>query len=82
MRHFINGFFRAPLSPFVAERPAWSYAILPPELTGAFVTLDGSNEWILHRNLVAGGRVEDFPADRCVDLVPRPWDCRISMWTS
>jgi hypothetical protein len=26
------------------------------------VTLDGANEWILHRNLAAGERVEDFPA--------------------
>jgi 2-polyprenyl-6-methoxyphenol hydroxylase-like FAD-dependent oxidoreductase len=62
MGHLINAFFRAPLGPLIAERPAWSYAILTPELTGAFVTFDGANEWILHRNLAAGERVEDFPA--------------------
>jgi 2-polyprenyl-6-methoxyphenol hydroxylase-like FAD-dependent oxidoreductase len=56
MGHLINAFFRAPLGPLIAERPAWSYAILTPELTGAFVTFDGANEWILHRNLAAGAR--------------------------
>ena len=69
MGHFINAFFRAPLGPLIAERPAWSYAILNPDVIGAFVTLDGADEWILHRNLVAGERVEDFPAERCVEVV-------------
>jgi putative polyketide hydroxylase len=69
MGHFINVFFNAPLGPLVAERPAWSYNILTPELTGAFVALDGDREWILHRALVAGEQVGDFPAERCVDVV-------------
>ena len=71
MGHFVNVFFRAPLGPLVAERPAWSYSILTPELVGAFITLDGADEWILHRNLVEGERVEDFPPERCVELVRR-----------
>jgi putative polyketide hydroxylase len=33
------------------------------------VTLDGSDEWLLHRNLTPEERVEDFPAERCVDLI-------------
>ncbi len=69
MGHFINVFFRAQLGSLVAERPAWSYAISTPELMGAFVTLDGGSEWILHRNLVAGERVEDFPPARCAGIV-------------
>ncbi len=69
MGHFINVFFRAPLGRLVAERPAWSYNIFTPELTGAFVAIDGAHEWILHRTLAAGERVEDFPPERCVDLV-------------
>jgi putative polyketide hydroxylase len=69
MGHFINVFMRAQLHPFVAERPAWSYAILTPELMGAFVTLDGAKEWILHRHLGAEERVEDFTAERCVEIV-------------
>ena len=69
MGHFVNVFFRAPLGPLVAERPAWSYSILTPELVGAFITLDGADEWILHRNLAEGERVEDFPPERCVELV-------------
>jgi hypothetical protein len=53
----------------VSHRPGWSYAILTPELTGAFVTLDGEHEWILHRNLLAGEGPEDFPPERCVSDV-------------
>jgi putative polyketide hydroxylase len=69
MGSFINVFFRAQLGPLVAGRPAWSYAILTPELMGAFVAIDGANEWILHRNLAEGERVEEFPAERCVEIV-------------
>lgn len=69
MGHFINAYFRAPLGPMVADRPAWSYAVLTAELTGAFVTLDGANEWILHRNLVSGESFEQFPPERCVEVV-------------
>jgi hypothetical protein len=69
MGHFINVFFRAQLGPLVAERPAWSYAILTADLIGVIVTINGSDEWILHRNLDAGERVEDFPAERCAEIV-------------
>jgi putative polyketide hydroxylase len=69
MGHFINVFFRAALGPLVAERPAWSYSILTPELVGAFITLDGADEWILHRNLLDGERVEEFPPERCMEIV-------------
>ena len=69
MGHFINVFFRAELGALVTERPAWSYAILTPELIGAFVAIDGAHEWILHRNLTAAERVEDFSAERCVEVV-------------
>ena len=69
MGHFINVFFRAPLGSLVAERPAWSYAVLTPGLIGAFVALDGGEEWIFHRNLAPSERVEDFPAERCVTVV-------------
>lgn len=69
MGHFINVFFRAQLGPLVSERPAWSYSILIPELLGALVTLNGGDEWILHRNLTGDERVEDFPAERCAGIV-------------
>jgi putative polyketide hydroxylase len=69
MGHFVNVFLRAELGPLVSERPAWSYAVLTPELIGAFVTLNGTNEWLLHRNLEAEERVEDFPAEVCAGLV-------------
>jgi putative polyketide hydroxylase len=69
MGHFVNVFFRADLGRLVAERPGWSYAVLTPELIGAFITLDGATEWLLHRNLDAGERVEDFPPERCAEIV-------------
>jgi hypothetical protein len=47
MGHFVNALLGAPLGPLLAECPAWSYAILTPELIGALVTLDAANEWIM-----------------------------------
>jgi 2-polyprenyl-6-methoxyphenol hydroxylase-like FAD-dependent oxidoreductase len=69
MGHFVNVYLRAPLGRLVSARPAWSYAILTPELTGAFVTLDGDREWIFHRNLLPGETLDDFPPERCVSVV-------------
>ncbi len=69
MGHFVNIFFRAQLTPLVAERPAWSYTVMTPEIAGAFVTIDGGTEWIMHRNLGQGERVEDFTPERCVEAV-------------
>lgn len=69
MGHFVNIFFRAQLGPRIADRPAWSYAVFTPDVVGALVTLDGASEWIMHRNLSADERVEDFPPDRCVEVV-------------
>ena len=69
MGHFVNVFFTAPLGPLVAERPGWSYAVMTPEIAGALVTIDGGDEWIMHRNLYEGERVEDFTPERCVETV-------------
>ena len=43
MGHFVNIFHRAPLGPLVRDRPAWSYAVIAPDLTGTFVTIDGDD---------------------------------------
>ncbi|UGS34942.1 FAD-dependent monooxygenase [Capillimicrobium parvum] len=69
MGHFVNIFHRAPLGPLVRDRPGWSYAVITPELTGSFVTINGDDVWLFHVNLAAGETVEDFTQQRCVDTV-------------
>jgi putative polyketide hydroxylase len=69
MGHFVNIFHRAPLGALVRDRPGWSYAVITPELTGAFVTINGDDVWLLHVNLARGETVEDFTERRCVDTI-------------
>ena len=54
MGHFVNIFHRAALGPLVRDRPAWSYAVITPNLTGSFVTIDGDDVWLFHVNLAPG----------------------------
>jgi putative polyketide hydroxylase len=69
MGHFVNIFHRAPLGPLVRDRPGWSYAVITPDLTGAFVTINGDDVWLFHVNLAPGETVEDFGEQRCVDTI-------------
>jgi putative polyketide hydroxylase len=69
MGHFVNIFHRAALGPLVRDRPAWSYAVITPELTGAFVAINGDDVWLLHVNLAPVETVEDFTERRCVDTI-------------
>jgi putative polyketide hydroxylase len=69
MGHFVNIFHRAPLGPLVRDRPAWSYAVITPDLTGSFVAINGDDVWLFHVNLAQGETVEDFTDRRCVDTI-------------
>ena len=69
MGHFVNIFHRAPLGELVRDRPAWSYAVIAPDLTGSFVTINGDDVWLLHVNLAAGETVEDFTEQRSVETI-------------
>ena len=69
MGHFVNVFHRAALGPLVEDRPAWSYAVITPSLTGSFVTIDGGDLWLLHVNLAPGETVEDFTERRCIEAI-------------
>jgi putative polyketide hydroxylase len=69
MGHFVNVFHRAPLGPLVRDRPAWSYAVITHDLTGAFVAINGDDVWLLHVNLAPGETVEDFTEQRCVETI-------------
>ena len=46
------------------DRPGWSYAVITPDVTGAFVTVDGDDVWLFHVNLAAGETVDDFAPQR------------------
>ena len=69
MGHFVNVFHRAALGPLVRDRPAWSYAVITPHVTGSFVTINGDDVWLFHVNLSPGEGVEDFTEDRCVETI-------------
>ena len=69
MGHFVNVFHRAALGPLVRERPAWSYAVITPHVTGSFVTINGDDVWLFHVNLSPGEGIEDFTEDRCVETI-------------
>jgi hypothetical protein len=44
----------------VRDRPGWSYAVITPELTGAFETINGDDVSLFHVNLAPSETVEDF----------------------
>jgi putative polyketide hydroxylase len=69
MGHFVNIFHRAPLGPLVRDRPAWGYAVMTANLSGAVVTINGDDVWLLHVNLAPGETVEDFTEARCVHAI-------------
>ncbi len=69
MGRFVNIYHRAPLGPLVRERPGWSYAVITPDVSGSFVTIDGDDIWLFHVNLGAGETVESFTEERCVDTI-------------
>ncbi len=69
MGHFINIFLRAPLAPYVKDRPAWSYSVMAPPTFGAFVTINGDDLWVFHLNLAPGEQPEDYTEARCIDLL-------------
>jgi len=69
MGHFVNIFHRAPLGPLVRDRPGWSYAVITPDLTGAFVAINGDDVWLFHVNLAPDETLEDFGEQRCIDTI-------------
>ena len=69
MGHFVNILHRAPLGRLVRDRPGWSYAVITPSFTGAFVTINGDDIWLFHVNLGPGEAVGDFTEQRCVDTI-------------
>jgi putative polyketide hydroxylase len=69
MGRFVNIFHRAPLGPLVGDRPAWAYAVITPDITGSFVTINGDDVWLFHVNLATGEAVEDYTEQRSVDTI-------------
>jgi putative polyketide hydroxylase len=69
MGHFVNIYHRAHLAPLVGDRPGWSYAVIAPDVAGAFVTIDGEGLWLFHVNLAPGETVADYTNERCVETI-------------
>lgn len=69
---FLMIHFAADLRALTAERPAVLHFALDPEATGAFVAHDVESDWVfMHAIDPSTESVDDFPDDRCLDLVDR-----------
>ena len=70
--HFVNVYFRADLSPWVASRPALLYFVASNEATGVFQPLDGRGRWLCQ--ISYDGRASSFAAydqELCCDWIRR-----------
>jgi 2-polyprenyl-6-methoxyphenol hydroxylase-like FAD-dependent oxidoreductase len=70
--HFVNVYFRADLSPWVASRPAVLYFVASDETRGVFQPLDGRGRWLCQ--ISYDGSASSFAAytaERCLDWIRR-----------
>lgn len=67
----VSMLFRADLRPYTRGRHFANCDITGPDAPGMLVTVDGAKEWIFHTDYHPenGESVEDFTAERCVDLI-------------
>ena len=69
MGHFINVMFRANYGRRLADRPAVLYQVLSEKFFEAFVTVNGSDLWLMHHFLPPGESAENSSAERFVPII-------------
>lgn len=69
----VNIHFRADLREWTAGRPASLYMIEQPDLSGTFLTINGSDRWGFLVQSISnyGYKVEDFTPEFCVEILRR-----------
>ena len=67
----LNILFRADLREFVRNREFSICLIERPELRGIFTSINNSDRWVFHLSYdpARGERTEDFPPERCKELL-------------
>jgi 2-polyprenyl-6-methoxyphenol hydroxylase-like FAD-dependent oxidoreductase len=69
---FLMIHFAANLRALTADRPAVLHFTLDPEASGAFIAHDVESDWVfMHAIDPATESVEDYPDERCLDVVRR-----------
>jgi 2-polyprenyl-6-methoxyphenol hydroxylase-like FAD-dependent oxidoreductase len=70
--HFVNVYFRADLSAWVAHRPAVLYFIASDETRGVFQPLDGGERWLCQISYDGtASTFASYTAERCLDWIRR-----------
>lgn len=67
--HFLNVHFEADYGELPAERRARLYSIFRPDGCEFFVSVNGSNRWLMHHFLSPGDGPEDFPPARLAEII-------------
>lgn len=71
LTHQLNLYFRADLAALVKGREFSMCLVENPEFRGLFASINNTDLWVLHVSYYPekGQRPEDFPAERCVELI-------------
>jgi putative polyketide hydroxylase len=71
LSHQLNVYFHADLTSLVKGREFSMCLIDNPDVRGMFASINNTDLWVFHISYDPGHgeRPEDFPADRCVDLI-------------
>ena len=64
--------FAADLRALTSNRPAVLHFVLDPACSGAFIAHDVDSDWVFMHAVDPGAEsVDDYPADRCLDVIAR-----------
>lgn len=69
--HMLNILFRADLKALVDRREFSLFVVHRPQVHGLLTAINNSDRWVFHLSYdpAKGEKVEDFPPERCIDLL-------------
>lgn len=65
----LNVYFSADLAEHSRRRPHILWFVMSEATQGIFIALDGAHRWVYSVELADGETPEDYPHERCIDLV-------------
>lgn len=67
--HYLNTYFKAPIGDRMDRAPATLMHSMTEGEFGVFVAVNGRDEWLMHRFLMEGETVADYPVERMEALI-------------
>jgi len=67
--HYLNTYFKAPIGERMDRAPATLMHSMIDGEFGVFVAVNGRDEWLMHRFLMEGESVADYPVERMEALI-------------